>query len=109
MQGKDRSMKKALLTTSALVLGIALATSATAIAAGKKGAPPGLEKHGITLEQTINSDAGIGNGGERKVKGEWVPTINGEDGGQDVDPGNSGGNNNACPTPDGQVPADTAC
>ena len=95
---------------AAVALGGSLAMAGPALAGKGNGQEPaGLAKHGISLEQTINSDAGRGNGGERKRSGEWVPTINGEDGGQDVDPGNSDGNNNACPTPEGDRPADTSC
>lgn len=96
--------------TKIAALGCALVIAVPAMAGKGNGTePPGLQKHGITLDQTINSDAGRGNGGERLRRGEWIPTLNGEDGGQDVDPGNSGGNNNACPTPEGETPRDTDC
>ncbi|MBF9031199.1 hypothetical protein HKCCE3408_12425 [Rhodobacterales bacterium HKCCE3408] len=48
------------------------------------------------VDAARNSDAGIGNGGERHPTGEWVDTIYGEDGPQDVDPGRSGDRNRAC-------------
>lgn len=61
------------------------------------------------IDANRNSDAGIGNGGERRRprNGQWLPTRYGEDGGLDVDPGNSGDNNNACHE-DGR-PRDTSC
>jgi len=55
-----------------------------------------------------NSDAGIGNGGERNhYRKGWIPTRWGEDGPADRDPGNSAGNNNACHEP-GKY-RDTSC
>jgi hypothetical protein len=96
--------------TTVITLSSTLVFAGAALAGKGNGKEPaGLAKHGITLEQTINSNAGIGNGGERKRQENWIPTRNGEDGGQDVDPGNSGDNNNACPTPEGDRPADTDC
>lgn len=60
------------------------------------------------IEDNRNSNAGIGNGGEKQKKnGDWTATKNGEDGGQDVDPGNSGDHNQACSG--GGAPADTDC
>ena len=96
-------------TTLVAVLGTLLFAGSALAGKGNDKAPPGLDKLGTSLEATINSDAGIGNGGERKRRGDWVATRNGEDGGQEVDPGNSAGNNQACVTPEGDRPADTAC
>ena len=50
------------------------------------------------IEVNRNSDAGIGNGGERKYYGRWRATIYGEDGPMDRDPGGSEGVNQACST-----------
>lgn len=58
------------------------------------------------VEANRNSDAGIGNGGERNFRGTWGPTIQGEDGRLDVDPGNSSNHNQACT---GGSVADTSC
>lgn len=60
------------------------------------------------VDANRNSDAGIGNGGERQRRGNWRPTLWGEDGPADVDPGNSGDHNNACGD-DGVHPKNTAC
>lgn len=96
-------MKKLLLTT--IISGFAICVAAPSIGDGKNWS----EDKAAQVEANRNSNAGIGNGGERKKDGEWQATVNGEDGGGDVDPGNSGDNNNACPTPEGSKPKDTAC
>lgn len=59
------------------------------------------------VDANRNSDAGIGNGGERKVRGKWRATLWGEDGPMDVDPGNSGDHNQACSSD--EHPRTTAC
>lgn len=49
------------------------------------------------IESNRMSNAGIGNGGERKRRnGQWDNTAYGEDGIMDQDPGNSGAHNQAC-------------
>ena len=50
------------------------------------------EEKAATVEQNRNTDSGLGNGGEREKKGGGCcrSTKNGELGGQDLDPGNSG-------------------
>ena len=52
-----------------------------------------------TIDRNRNSDAGVGNGGERYNPTDgWHPTRDGEDGGWDRDPGNSKEHNQACNT-----------
>ena len=105
-------MKAIKIIVSAAAVAAVIAMSTTAMAGKGNGKEPaGLAKLGITLDQTINSDASRGNGGERNTATDlgWKSTPSGEDGMVDVDPGNSGGNNNACPTPDGMTRKDTLC
>ncbi|MGR3802534.1 hypothetical protein [Marinibacterium profundimaris] len=66
------------------------------------------EEKAAKVDANRNSNAGIGNGGERKTdEGDWVATNNGEDGSRDVDPGNSAGNNQACSG--GGSPSESSC
>ena len=92
-------MKKFLFVLSAL----ALAASAGSVMADN---PNWSAERAAEIDANRNSDAGIGNGGERVNAGNWSSTSRGEDGGLDVDPGNSGGNNQACT---GGTPGETSC
>ena len=79
--------------SAALAATLAVASASVALADG----PNWTEEKATQVDENRNSNAGIGNGGERiRRNGEWTATTNGEDGGQDVDPGNSGEHNQAC-------------
>ena len=83
-------MKKLLLATTAT---IALSVAAFA------DNPNWDQSKANQIDRNRNSDAGIGNGGERYNPTDgWRETRDGEDGGWDRDPGNSGDHNQACDT-----------
>lgn len=61
------------------------------------------------ISENRTSNAGIGNGGEAKIKGHWYDPKGGEDAARDIDPGNSGDHNQACTTPKDSTPTETDC
>ena len=90
--------------SAALAATLAVASASVALADG----PNWTTEKATQVDENRNSNAGIGNGGERnRPNGVWQPTTYGEDGGWDVDPGNSGDHNQAC-TSD-EAPATTDC
>ena len=93
-------MKKFTLLLSALVLA---ASSGSVMADNANWST----QKARTVDANRNSDAGIGNGGERRIfSGNWVPTYYGEDGRRDIDPGNSRAHNQACT---GGTQSETSC
>jgi hypothetical protein len=79
--------------STALAATLVVAAASVALADN----PNWSEEKAAQVDANRNSDAGIGNGGERlRRNGTWGSTTNGEDGGQDVDPGNSSDHNQAC-------------
>ena len=76
-------MKAIKIIVSAAAVAAVIAMSTTAMAGKGNGKEPaGLAELGVTLDQTINSDAGRGNGGERNTATDlgWKSTPSGEDG-----------------------------
>lgn len=114
-------MKKILITSVAAAL--ALGFAAPSFADGKNW---DADKQ-YQIEVNRMSDAGIGNGGEIILPHKrgldptydrdawenpdhyWTAATWGEDGGWDLDPGNSFGTNNACPGPKGGTQQQTDC
>jgi hypothetical protein len=89
--------------STALAATLVVAAASVALADN----PNWSEEKAAQVDANRNSDAGIGNGGERlRRNGTWGSTTNGEDGGQDVDPGNSSDHNQACT---GGTPSETDC
>ena len=89
-----------LALTAALVVGV----STPIFADGKNWS---AEK-AATVDKNRNSDAGIGNHGERNFYGFWEDTLWGEDGPMDIDRGASSDHNQACPV-GGVHPSNTEC
>lgn len=90
------------MTTSVMLRGLTLGLvmSFAAVAASADGKNWDAEKAN-QIDINRNSDAGMGNGGERVPKqgpdaGTWQPTWYGEDGPDDMDPGGSQDMNQAC-------------
>ena len=90
-----------LALTAALVFGV----STPIFANGKNWSAD----KSTTVDRNRNSNAGIGNAGERFYNGVWEDTWWGEDGPLDLDPGASGDHNQSCLGDTGVHPRDTTC
>ncbi|MBL6429177.1 MAG: hypothetical protein HOY44_16755 [Maritimibacter sp.] len=73
------------------LISIAVAALVTAPFAVVADSANWSEEKAAQVDQNRNTNSGNGNGGERqRNNGSWTSTTNGETGGRDNDPGNSG-------------------
>ncbi len=78
--------------TIIMIAGAMSIVASAAVADGKNWSSEKSAKIKVNRE----SNAGIGNGGERYFQDDWQATLYGEDGPMDRDPGGSEGMNQSC-------------